>query len=91
MEGAYKYNPVPAVLTPEQGKYIWGGQGCLWTEYISNPAKVQYMLFPRLAALSETLWTPLEQKNYSDYLNRLNTELKRYDLRGITYSKRYLE
>lgn len=87
----YNYEPVPAELTAEQAKYIWGGQGCLWSEYITNPAKVQYQLFPRLDALSEILWSPKEKRNYPDFRKRLKAQFKRYDLMGITYSKRYLE
>lgn len=87
----YSYEPIPAELTAEQAKYIWGGQACLWSEYITNPAKVQYQLFPRLDALSEILWSPKEKRNYPDFQKRLKTQFKRYDLMGITYSKRYLE
>jgi len=87
----YNYEPVPAELSAEQAKYIWGAQGCLWSEYITNPAKVQYQLFPRLDALSEILWSPKEKRNYPDFQRRLKTQFKRYDLMGITYSKRYLE
>jgi len=87
----YNYEPIPAELSAEQAKYIWGGQGCLWSEYITNPAKVQYQLFPRLDALSEILWSPKEKRNYADFQKRLKTQFKRYDLTGITYSKRYLE
>lgn len=87
----YNYEPIPAELTAEQGKYIWGAQGCLWTEYITNPAKVQYMLFPRLDALSEILWSPKEQRNYPDFQKRLKTQFKRYNFMGINYSKKYLE
>ncbi|WP_406823553.1 beta-N-acetylhexosaminidase [Pedobacter sp. KACC 23697] len=87
----YNYEPIPGELTAEQAKYIWGGQGCLWSEYITNPAKVQYQLFPRLDALSEILWSPKEKRNYPDFQKRLKTQFKRYDLMGITYSKRYLE
>ncbi|WP_443946311.1 beta-N-acetylhexosaminidase [Pedobacter sp. AW1-32] len=86
----YNYEPVPAELTLEQTKYIWGAQGCLWTEYITNPQKVEYMLFPRLDALSEILWSPKEKRNYPDFKKRLKNQFKRYDLMGITYSKRYL-
>jgi len=87
----YNYEPIPAELNTEQAKYIWGGQGCLWSEYITNPAKVQYLLFPRLDALSEILWSPKEKRNYPDFQKRLKSQFKRYDLMGITYSKRYLE
>ncbi|MBO9675032.1 MAG: beta-N-acetylhexosaminidase [Sphingobacteriaceae bacterium] len=87
----YNYEPIPAELNAEQAQYIWGAQGCLWSEYITNPAKVQYQLFPRLDALSEVLWSPKEKRNYPDFRKRLKTQFKRYDLMGITYSKRYLE
>lgn len=91
MIDVYNYEPIPAELTAEQAKYIWGAQGCLWSEYITNPAKVQYQLFPRLDALSEILWSQKEKRNYPDFQKRLKTQFKRYDLMGITYSKRYLE
>ena len=87
----YNYEPLPAALSAEKTSYIWGGQGCLWTEYITNPAKVQYQLFPRLDALSEILWSPKEKKNYPDFQRRLKSQFRRYDLMGITYSKRYLD
>jgi len=87
----YNYEPIPAELNAEQAKYIWGAQGCLWSEYITNPAKVQYQLFPRLDALSEVLWSPKEKRNYPDFQKRLKAQFKRYDLMDITYSKRYLQ
>ncbi|MES2448178.1 MAG: beta-N-acetylhexosaminidase [Bacteroidota bacterium] len=90
LETVYNYEPVPAELNAEQAKYIWGAQGNLWSEYIANPAKIEYMLFPRMDALSEILWSPKGNKNYPDFLRRLKTQFKRYDLMGITYSNRYL-
>ncbi len=86
----YNFEPIPSELNTVDAKYIWGAQGNLWSEYITNPAKVEYMLFPRLGALSEVLWSQKANKNYPDFLNRLKTQFKRYDLIGISYSKRYL-
>lgn len=91
LETVYNYEPIPAVLTATQMPYIWGAQGNLWSEYIANPSKAEYMIFPRLDALSEMLWTPKDQRNYNDFLKRMKTQFKRYDLMGITYSKRYLQ
>ena len=87
----YNYEPIPMQSTPTEAKYIWGAQGCLWSEYVTNPAKVQYQLFPRLDALSEVLWSPKEKRSYPDFQKRLKTQFRRYDLMGIMYSKRYLE
>jgi len=89
LEVVYNYDPVPSVLTKEESKYIWGAQANLWTEYISNGAKVDYMLFPRIDALSELLWTPKSSKNFQSFKVRLSTQLKRYDLLQIKYSNRY--
>lgn len=91
LKTVYDYEPVPEVLTAEEAQYIWGAQGNLWSEYIANPAKVEYMLFPRLDALSEILWSPKEKRNFADFKNRLKTQFKRYDLMKINYSKRYLD
>src|SRR5215217_711814 len=86
----YNYEPVPAELSDEQKKFVWGAQGNLWSEYIDSPAKAEYMLFPRLDALSEVLWSPREKRNYTDFISRLKSQFKRYDLLKISYSKRYL-
>ena len=87
LETVYNYDPVPKELNEEESKFIWGAQGCLWSEYISNPAKVEYMLFPRLDALSEILWSPRRNKDYLEFLSRLKTQNKRHDLMKIKYNK----
>ncbi|WP_316793851.1 beta-N-acetylhexosaminidase [Pedobacter frigoris] len=90
LKDVYDYEPIPAILTPDEHKYIWGAQGNLWSEYITNPKKVEYMLFPRLDALSEVLWSPKSKHDFKDFNRRLETQFKRYDIMGINYSKRYL-
>ncbi|MDI3321002.1 beta-N-acetylhexosaminidase [Pinibacter soli] len=90
IEKVYSYNPVPAALSAEEAKYIMGAQACLWTEYITNPAKVEYMLLPRLSAMSEVLWTAPEKKNWVEFSGRLDNEFKRYDWLGLNYCKIYL-
>ncbi|TSD67008.1 family 20 glycosylhydrolase [Inquilinus sp. KBS0705] len=63
----YSYNPTPAALTPDQQKHILGVQANLWTEYIPTEAKVEFMLLPRMLALSEVAWSPLANKNFKDF------------------------
>jgi len=87
IQKVYSYEPVPAVLNESQKKHVLGAQGNVWTEYMSNPRKVEYMIFPRLSALSEVLWTPAAAKNWNDFEKRLMVQLKRYDLWGVNYSK----
>jgi hexosaminidase len=82
----YAYNPTPAVLTPEQEKYIIGVQGNLWTEYIATEKKVEYMVLPRMLALSEIGWTPLANKNYQNFTEvRMPKHLARLDKNGFNY------
>lgn len=91
LEKVYSYEPVPAALTPEEGKYILGAQANLWTEYITNSQKVEYQLFPRITALSEVLWSPKEKRNWEDFERRLPDIFKRLDQQNINYSKAYYE
>lgn len=91
LDSVYVYDPVPAELTAKESAFIWGGQACLWTEYISNPAKVEYMLFPRLSALSEVLWSPKEHRNWENFQKRLPYQFKRYDLWQANYSLEYFK
>jgi hexosaminidase len=91
LEETYSYDPVPKELKPEESKYILGAQGNMWTEYMANPAKVEYQLMPRLAALSELLWSPKENKNWGSFESRVLQQFKRYDLWNVNYSRAYFE
>jgi hexosaminidase len=91
LEKVYNYEPVPKELNETQAKYILGAQANLWTEYIHYPSKVEYMIFPRLSALSEVLWTPPAKKNWNDFERRLQTQFKRYDLWGANHSNAYYD
>jgi len=91
LENVYNYEPIPAALTPTEAKHVLGAQGNLWTEYITNPAKVEYMIFPRMAALSEVLWTPRDKKNWNDFERRLPGIFERLDKEKINYSKAYYD
>ncbi len=86
VETIYNYEPIPAQLSADEAKYVLGGQANVWSEYMSNPAKVEYMIFPRLTALSEVLWSSKENKNWGDFKQRLQTQYKRYDLWGVLYN-----
>ena len=83
----YAFNPVPPELSAEAAKHILGGQGNLWTEYVSTIDHAQYMAFPRMAALAETLWSPKEVRNWEDFSRRIQLFMKRYDQAGINYAK----
>jgi hexosaminidase len=90
LKNVYKYEPVPPGLTGDQAKHIWGAQANVWTEYMSNTQKVEYMLFPRLSALSEVLWSPKEQRNWPDFEHRLQTQYNRYKLWKANFYRTYV-
>ncbi|TMI97777.1 MAG: beta-N-acetylhexosaminidase [Bacteroidetes bacterium] len=91
VEKVYSYDPVPAELNEEQAKYILGAQANVWSEYMNNPRKVEYMIFPRLSAASEVFWSPKEKKNWNDFEKRLQVQFKRYDLWKANYSRAYYD
>lgn len=80
---AYQFNPIPAGADP---KFIIGGQANLWTEQIFNFRQVQYMLWPRAFAISESVWSPIEKKNWTSFIDRTEEHFKRLDLAEIKYS-----
>jgi hexosaminidase len=83
IEKVYGYNPVSDSLTPDQAHYIIGAQASLWTEYIASPAKVEYMVLPRLSAMSEVLWS--RSKDWNEFKSRLLHEYRWYDRMGLNY------
>lgn len=87
LKKVYAYEPVPQVLTPEQATYVMGAQANVWTEYMPDPKHVEYMIFPRLAALSEVLWSPAEKRNWKGFSLRLKDQFDRYDKLGINYAR----
>jgi len=89
IQKVYSYDPLPKEMDPADHKYVLGAQANLWTEYISNTAKAEYMVFPRISALSEVLWTNKENKSWPSFERKLLHEFKRYDNFKINYSKAY--
>lgn len=78
-------------LTPDEQQYIKGVQANLWTEYIPDGKQVEYMVLPRMDAISEVQWVPAEQKNYSGFLKRAPRMLSIYDRLGYNYAKHILK
>ncbi len=85
LEKVYSYNPHSKELSEDEKKYVLGAQANVWTEYIKTPEKVEYMVFPRLLALSEVNWSPLESKNYADFQKRLSAHFPRLDKQNVNY------
>ncbi len=91
LEAVYGYEPVPKELDSASAKYVLGAQANMWTEYMKNPAKVEYMLLPRLSALSEVLWSPKEKRSWTEFEKRLQIQFHRFEQWNANYSKAYYE
>ena len=91
VEKVYAFDPMPAELDAEKAKYILGGQANLWTEYIATESHAEYMLLPRMTALSEALWTDTANKDFEDFKVRLQDVREDYDRLGYNYAKHVFE
>jgi hexosaminidase len=89
LEKVYSFDPTPPGLTSEEAKYILGAQANLWTEYVKTPEHAEYMILPRMLALAEDVWTPKAEKDWNDFLYRVNQHYKRFDAMKLNYSRGY--
>ena len=87
LEKVYSFEPVPVQLTRREAKYIMGAQANMWTEYMTDSKHVEYMLFPRLCALSEVVWSGTQQRDYEDFLKRMPRHYERFNILNINYRK----
>lgn len=85
LEKVYGFEPVPPELTPNEARHILGAQANLWTEYLATPADVEYMVFPRLLALAEVVWSPPDARDWGGFRSRLPAHLARLERAGIAY------
>lgn len=82
----YSFDPVPEELRGARARHVMGGQGNLWTEFIDTPEHAEYMALPRMTALAEALWTPLKNKDWDDFRQRLEMQFARFDAMDVNYS-----
>jgi hexosaminidase len=76
-------DPVTPEMTEEEAARILGGQCNLWSELIYAGKIAEYMIFPRLCAVAEALWTPRENKDFDDFSRRLTVHQQRLDRLGL--------
>jgi hexosaminidase len=76
------FDPVPPGLSPEQSALVLGGEGALWTEYVTNAAELDTLLLPRLAALSDALWSG---PNSATFVARFTAQRRTLDASGVRY------
>ena len=83
----YQFEPIVEELTEEEEKHILGGQANVWAEHIPTEEHSQYMIFPRLTALSEALWSPKDTKDWDDFSGRLKSIMNRFEYLDVNYAK----
>lgn len=90
VEAVYNYQPlkdVDAALQP----YYKGVQANFWTEWVTEPSVLEYLMLPRLTAVAEAGWTPQEKRNYEDFKERIRKDAELYDLKGWNYGKHIMK
>lgn len=82
----YNYNPLLKALSAQEHQYIMGVQANVWTEWIATPAKLEYMILPRMLALAEVAWSPIKEKNFDRFYDKtLGRHLSRLEAEGFNY------
>jgi len=84
-EHVYSFDPIPPDLTPEEAKHVLGAQANEWTEWIPTPQRAEYMIWPRITAMSEVLWTPKASQNLDDFMARMPSIFDRLDRMGTSF------
>lgn len=82
---AYAFEPVPSDLTATEASRVVGGQANIWTEHMESARRVDYMAYPRLCAIAEALWSPVESRDFAGFSARLRPHLSRLDALGVNY------
>ena len=84
VEKVYGYEPYEG-LTLEAQPHILGVQANLWTEYVATPEHLEYMLLPRMCALSEIQWCAADKKDYDRFDASLDHTFEMLDAMGVNY------
>ncbi len=84
-EHVYTFDPVPETLTGEEAKHVLGGQANIWCEGIPTTQRVEYMIWPRMAAMAEVLWSPKATRDTGEFMGRIASLINRLDLMGVNY------
>jgi hexosaminidase len=85
LKSVYDFSAEDIPVAKNKTKLILGMQANLWTETVPTLQRLGYLLFPRITALAEAAWTAPAQRNYQQYLLRLQKQLPLYQQQGIYY------
>jgi hexosaminidase len=86
LEDVYRFEPRDSTLDQSARRHVLGVQANLWTEHMQTEDRVQWMAWPRAAAVAELGWSAPERRNWRDFLGRLTPMFGRYAALGISYA-----
>lgn len=87
LKDVYDYEPVQKDWKPEYASLLMGVQASMWTEFCTKPEDVDYLVFPRLAALAEVAWTQPDKKEWASFLKALDGFNEHLAAKGIVYAR----
>ncbi|MCD9088194.1 family 20 glycosylhydrolase [Stenotrophomonas sp. SY1] len=87
LQKTYEFEPVPAELAADKRSHILGLQANMFNEHTRNTRNLEHNLFPRVAAVAETGWSPQDKRNFSNFTQRLPRQLQRYRAMDIAYAQ----
>ena len=87
VEKVYSFEPFTEEMTDEEKSHIIGIQANMWTEYITTDSHLEYMLLPRMSALSEVQWCSPENRDYGRFLENMESMAGIYDILGYNYAR----
>ena len=88
LEDVYRFEPVPSELTPDEARHVIGTQANVWTEVMEDQGRVDYQVFPRLAAFAEVAWSALPapaDRDFAAFEQRMAAHYRRLDALGVAY------
>ena len=91
LDRVYGFEPIPPELQGTERHHVLGAQANMWSEYLKAPAQVEYMLFPRLLALSEVVWSPAEARDWDSFTARLPAAFAALDRLAVNYRVPHVE
>ncbi|MBO9708216.1 MAG: family 20 glycosylhydrolase [Caulobacter sp.] len=83
LKDVYEFDAAPAALTPAQRAHILGLQANSFTEHMRTDERLEKMTFPRLIAVAENGWTPIEHHDWDSFVSRLPAQGARLDVLGV--------
>jgi hexosaminidase len=85
LEQIYGFEPVPPTLTPTEAQHVIGGQAQLWSEFIPHAKQMEYLAYPRVAAIAEAVWSPTAARNFADFSARLKPDTDRLRILDVHF------